>query len=133
MWLDIACIVFVCVTVNHLGLVSAIEDVTGRKLRIINCPKCFCHWAVFLYAVFHFDNMIAVFAISLLCAYIATWLELFEGFIDSLFMKLYEKVYSESEHSETATAADGDSPDSTLSELRKDTKAHSSEREEMTN
>ena len=93
-WIDIASIVFVCVTANHLGLVKAIEDVTDRELRVINCVKCFSFWTVFIYAIFTSREVITSLAISFLASYAAIWLELTEGLIDKLYMKIYGKIYS---------------------------------------
>ena len=92
-WIDIAAIVFVCVTMNHLGLVKAIEDTIDRELRIVNCPKCLSYWGVLAYTVITSCEPIPSLAISFLASYIAIWLELFEGFIDTLYQKLYDKIY----------------------------------------
>lgn len=101
-WIDIACIVFACVTAIHLGLVKAIEDVAQRELRIVNCPKCLSFWSVFTYTIITSRNAITSLAISFLCSYLALWLELFEGYIDSLYMKLYEKIYPDSANNTTS-------------------------------
>lgn len=93
-WTDIVCVVFACVTANHLGLVKAIEDTFEMKLPVINCVKCFSFWTVFIYALFTSREVITSLAISFLASYSAIWLELFEGFIDQLFVKLYGKIYS---------------------------------------
>ena len=92
-WIDIASIVFVCVTMNHLGLVKAIEDAIDRELRIVNCPKCLSCWGVLAYTVITSCELIPSLAISFLASYIAIWLELFEGFIDKLYTKLYANLY----------------------------------------
>ena len=93
-WIDIAGIVFVCVTANHLGLVKAIEDTIHRELMIINCPKCLSYWGVLAYTIITSCELIPSLAISFLASYIAIWIELFEGFIDTLYNKLYDKIYS---------------------------------------
>lgn len=92
-WIDVASIVFVCVTMNHLGLVSAIEETIGRELPVVNCVKCSSYWAVLLYTVFATHDLIASLAASFLAGYSAIWLELAEGMIDKLYMKLYDKIY----------------------------------------
>ena len=101
-WKDIACIVFVCVTMNHLGLIAAIERVIKRKLWIIDCPKCLTCWSVFAYGIATVPcgspqgiaaALPTALAISFLCAYLAIWLELAEGFIDLLYIKVYEQIY----------------------------------------
>ena len=94
-WIDIACIVFVCVTANHLGLVKAIEDVSKKEIPILNCPKCCSFWCTLLYGLWFvgFSDLPLVLAISFLCSYLAVWLELAEGYIDTLYQKLYDKIY----------------------------------------
>ena len=94
MWLDIASIVFVCVTMNHLGLIKAIEEVTEHELPVINCPKCSTMWLTLLYMLITSNQLIASLAISFLASYTAIWLELFEGYIDTLYSKLYDTIYS---------------------------------------
>lgn len=111
MWLDIACIVFIAVTMNHLGLITEIERVTGRRLIVLNCPKCASFWLVLAYGLLRTESVsgqfVQILAISFLCAYLASWLELMEGLIDILFMWLYEKIYSYSE--DDTSAADTNS------------------------
>ena len=106
-WIDIACIVFFCVTVNHLGLVKAIEDTFHRELKVANCQKCLTWWSSIVYSIVTLREPIPSLAISILASYIALWLELFEGFIDSLYTKLYEKIYPDS-----ADDTDSEDPDS---------------------
>ena len=106
MWIDIASIVFVCVTANHLGLVKAIEDVSKTELRIVSCPKCSTFWCVLIYTTILSHNFIAPLAISFLCSYLAVWLELLEGYTDTLYMKLYEKIYPNTDNDTTAANAD---------------------------
>ena len=93
-WIDIAAIVFICVTANHLGLVKAIEETLHRELRIVNCTKCLSWWSSLVYSLVTSSELIPSLAISFLASYIAIWLELFEGFIDTLYQKLYDKIFS---------------------------------------
>ena len=92
-WTDIAGIVFACVTANHLGLVKAIEETYERELPVINCVKCLTFWSVLVYMVFATRDVITSLAISFLASYTALWLELLEGFIDFLYLRIYEKIY----------------------------------------
>lgn len=92
MWTDIAMIVFICTTANHLGLIGAIEETLHVKLPIINCAKCFTMWATFSYTIKY--GLIDSLAISFLASYTAVWLELAEGVIDKLYSMIYDKVYS---------------------------------------
>ena len=92
-WIDIASIVFTCVTMNHLGLVKAIEETFDRELPIINCVKCSSFWSCLIYTSFTAHDVIASLAVSFLAGYAAIWVELFEGVIDKIYSKLYDKIY----------------------------------------
>lgn len=110
-WSDIASIVFACVAMNHLGLISAIEKVLKRSLVIINCVRCFTFWCVLAYMAIMTRDVILSVAVSLFCAWIALWLELGMGMIDFIYNKVYEKIYPNSENDTPATDPDkGDSP-----------------------
>lgn len=104
-WNDIAGIVFVCVTANHLGLVKAIEETFEKELPIVNCVKCFSFWSALIYLAFTTRDVITSLAVSFLTSYAAIWLELLEGYIDTLYMKLYGKII-------TTDSDDTDSTDS---------------------
>ena len=93
-WIDIAAIVFISVTMNHLGLVKAIEETLHRELKIINCPKCLTWWSSLVYSMITSCEPIPSLAISFLASYSAIWLELFEGMIDKLYDKIYDKIFS---------------------------------------
>lgn len=93
-WIDIACIVFACVTANHLGLVKAIEEAIDRELPVFNCVKCISFWSVLTYSLFVTHNVITALAVSFLSGYMAIWLELVEGYIDKQYTWLYDKIYS---------------------------------------
>lgn len=97
-WRDIACIVFICTAVNHLGLMAAIQTVTKcNRLPIVSCPKCLTCWSVLAYGLYvseiSFGNIATIlprlFAISLLCSYLAIWLELIMYAIDTLYNRIY--------------------------------------------
>ena len=107
-WIDIACIVFVCVTVNHLGLVEAVEKIVGKRLMIVNCPKCLTFWVTMAYScdkIATHTDIVAVLAVSFLASYSALWLELLEGYVDTLYMKLYDKIYNTSDDTSAADAS----------------------------
>ena len=94
-WIDIASIVFVCVTMNHLGLIGKLEELVGR-LPVIDCPKCSAFWATLAYTVWYVgvSDLPLVLAISFFASYCALWLELLEAYIDTLYLKLYGKITS---------------------------------------
>lgn len=113
-WFDIASIVFVCTTMNHLGLIGKFEEIMGFRVPILNCPKCASYWLTLAYGIGKMGFLIIpqiplVLAVSFLSAYMAIWLELLEGYIDTLYLKLYGKIY---ETSDNATAADSERGDS---------------------
>ena len=108
-WIDIAAIVFICVTANHLGLVKAIEDTLHRELKVINCPKCLTWWSSLVYSIITSCEPIPSLAISFLCSYLALWLELFEGYIDTLYTKVYGKIFTTSDDTASTDTNRGDS------------------------
>lgn len=99
-WRDIACIVFAATAVNHLGLIAAIERVIRHSLPVINCPKCLTFWSVLVYgfvcccttATPTHTAIHRLLAISLLCSYLAIWLELLMYAIDTLYNKIYVTI-----------------------------------------
>jgi hypothetical protein len=113
-WIDVASIVFVCVTMNHLGLIGEIEKIWGKAIPILNCPKCATFWVTLCYGMwkmgfFEIPKIPLLLATSFLASYAALWLELFEGYIDSLYMKLYGKIYETSDNPPAADADTGNS------------------------
>lgn len=97
-WMDIACIVFVCVTVNHLGLIRAVIGVFFKKrktLPIVSCPKCLTFWCVFVHLMTrpYSPPFWEGLGVGFISAYIAIWLELLEGIIDHLYNYIYGKIY----------------------------------------
>ena len=116
-WTDIAGIVFVCVTVNHLGLIATVESIVGTKLPIINCVKCLTFWATLTYSVTTSEGVTKILAISFLASYSALWLELLEGFIDKLYMKLYEKIITAGTYDTASSDADDGYSAGSVSEL----------------
>ena len=112
-WMDIACIVFACTTVNHLGLIGAAIGVFFKKRRtlpILSCPKCLTWWTLMAYGTFlmathrygvDLSDVIRWLAISFLASYFALWLELAEGGIDKLYDYIYVKIYPAADTSDT--------------------------------
>ena len=93
-WLNDLMITFSVVAANHLGLVAAIERTVKHRLPIVNCPKCMTFWTVLVYGITTpCASPQGSIAVALLCAWAAIWLELFMGFIDQLYLKIYEQIY----------------------------------------
>lgn len=112
-WTDIASIIFVCVTANHLGLIEEIERVMGIRIPIIDCPKCGSFWLTMGYLVEELDfsgiqQIPMMLAISFTASYMALWMELVEGYIDTLYLKFYEKIYGTTADTSASDAEQGD-------------------------
>lgn len=101
MLVDIACLVFACTAANHLGLIGKIEEL-WRPLPIVSCAKCLSFWSVLSYLLLTGANVITSLAISFLSAWSAVWLDLLMGFIDKLYLIIYDSIYT------TANSADAD-------------------------
>jgi hypothetical protein len=96
-------IVFACVAINHLGLVATIEGIVKRRLPVVNCPKCLSCWMVLAYQLLVGTAIIPAIALALLSAWAATWLHLLMGFIDQIYIKLYEQIYSTTDTTDAHT------------------------------
>ena len=119
---DIASIVFICVTANHLGLIGAIEGILGKQIPIVNCSKCASFWVTAIYGMgnmgFLWGNIIPLLALSFLASYAAIWLELGMGFIDSIYNNVYENIYPETAtHDEDSSVRDESDSDDSMSKL----------------
>ena len=96
-WMDIACIVFACTAANHLGLIAAVERVIRHQLPVVNCPKCLTCWSILAYGLatapcLTTQAVARLLAISLLCSYLAIWLELLMYAIDTLYNRIYVRI-----------------------------------------
>ena len=102
--IDVICIVFACTAANHLGLVQAIEIVTGRTMYVVNCSKCFSFWCALLYMMWSvgFSDIPLVFAVSFLSAWSAVWFDLMMAYIDKQYLRFYDTIFS------TADTSDAD-------------------------
>lgn len=94
-WIDILLLVLSATLANHLGLIEAIEGVLHFKIPVLNCPKCCSFWLVLAYSLLRGQELVASVAVSFLSAYSAVWLELLCGYVDTLYNRLYENIYSE--------------------------------------
>ena len=95
-WSDIAWIVVICTSMNHLGLVAAAERIVRRRLPIVNCVKCSTFWCTLLFGVLSgllcAGQTVRLLAVSFLAAYAAVWLELIMFFIDTLYNHIYDTL-----------------------------------------
>ena len=94
-WTGIAAAVIFSTAVNHLGLIAAVERVVHCKLPVVNCPKCLTFWGTLALGLSgdgtaaNPSALIRLLAISILCSYIAIWLELLMYAIDTLYNRIY--------------------------------------------
>lgn len=109
-WMDVAGIVFACVTANHLGLVDAAAAVAKcRRLPVVSCPKCLTFWSTLAYMAVTAHGVIPALATSFLASYAALWVELLEGFTDKLYTIAYDKIYpAPDDHAPAAMPDEGD-------------------------
>lgn len=101
-------ITFSVVAANHLGLVAAVEGVTGRQLPIVNCVKCGTFWAVLGYGIYGGDTAIYATATAFLASWMAVWMELMMGAIDKLYLKIYDAIYTTTDDGDADTAGTDD-------------------------
>lgn len=95
-WMDIAAVVIFSAAVNHLGLIEAIERVIHHRLPVVNCPKCLSFWGTLALGLSgdgitaaHPSALPRLLATSILCSYLAIWLELIMYAIDTLYNRIY--------------------------------------------
>ena len=100
---DILLLMLSAVLANHLGLVEAVEGVIRHKIPVLNCPMCASFWVVLVYSLIAGRELVASVAVSFMCAYIALWLELLCGYIDTLYNRFYESIYTSQDKDETDT------------------------------
>ena len=74
-----------------------IEKIINHRLPIVNCIKCLTFWIVLIFCLSSGFNLKISVAISFLSSYIAIWLELFFGYIDICYEKIYDSIYKDSE------------------------------------
>ena len=85
-FLGLASILFAATAVNHLGLISAVERLIRHELYILNCAKCLTFWLSLIYCRMSAQEVEAAVKLAIPClnAYLAIWLELGMGYIDTL-------------------------------------------------
>ena len=104
---------FVCVSMNHLGLIGKIEDLIDHPLPVVNCPKCSSFWGTLVYMLFHTDIIGAV-ATAFLIAYLAIWTELVMCVTDYYYKRIYEKIISDSAADTPAASTHGGDADNAV-------------------
>jgi len=104
-WITVMAIMAAAVLIRHLGLIAAVEDAVGRvlgrevRLPVVGCSKCLSFWATAAYVALTarqagLRTWEAV-AMPPLMAYAAYWLELLLGWLDTLYDRTYDALYTD--------------------------------------
>ena len=96
-WEGIASVVFICTAANHLGLIAAVEQTIRHRLPVVNCAKCLTCWSTMALLLATGCSPLTSLAVSLLCSYLAIWLELLMYAIDTLYNKIYDTLNNDTE------------------------------------
>ena len=99
---DVVLLIISATLANHLGLIGAIEKVIRHKIPVLNCSRCLTCWCCLAYLLIVKTSPIVAIATSFIASYLAVWLELLCGYIDTLYDEIYESIYAE----KTNSAAD---------------------------
>ena len=113
-------IMFICTAMNHMGLVGAVEDELGFELPIVGCIKCSTFWITFTYLLFTQKAILIPMATAFILSYLSVWLELLMGFIDSFYIKCYEKITDNIRNYKAAADAREDDTADAMPDMRKD-------------
>ena len=111
---DIAAVLFASVAANHIGPIPDIEKMIRHRIPIIGCVKCLSFWSVLGCCLWQRNPVIESVAISFLSAWLAIWIELGMAYIDTLFTKVYDKIYP----TEHPSDADTQHPDNAVPHLQ---------------
>lgn len=96
-WQSIVLILFCCVASHHLGLIDAVEKFLHCRFRLIGCTKCFTFWCTLIYCIKCRESMLVSVATSFLFAWLAIWFELCMGITDTIYKKIYDKIYKDAD------------------------------------
>ena len=84
----------------------------------MGCVKCLTFWSSLPFLLVQGYGVVTSLAVSFLASYSAIWLELFEGYVDTLYMECYETVYPDSADDAPSADADGGHPAGEMPKLR---------------
>ena len=80
---------FAGIMAHHLGLT---ETAARIVLKISRCVKCVSFWVVFFTLLLSRIHPLAAIGASLLCAYIAIWVELILFSLTKIYNSLWERL-----------------------------------------
>lgn len=79
----------VAVLAQHLGLSEAVARVI---LKVAKCPKCLTFWCVLGAELVTQENLLIAIGLSLMCAYLVSWVGLFLEFLYQLYERLWLRL-----------------------------------------
>ena len=107
--IDVVAVTVAAVLANHLELIDTMERVVRHKLPVLNCAKCLTFWSTLAVMLSNVESigkyLTVIVATSFIAAFAAKWIELLFGYIDTLYDKIYEKIYTQNEDCEDETEA----------------------------
>lgn len=74
---------------QHLGLSEAVARII---LKVAKCPKCLTFWSVLAVEIVTQENLLIAIGLSLMCAYLVSWVGLFLEFLYQLYEKLWQRL-----------------------------------------
>lgn len=90
----LACIVTISVVLFiHMGLSEKIQSILHIDLDFFKCCKCLTHWTTLCVLIYNGYSVLYSVGVSFIFAYVALWLELFLGYLSTLYDKIYGKIY----------------------------------------
>lgn len=108
----------ICTLANHMGLVKAIEERVGFQILVLDCVKCSVFWTTLAVGVFTEHSVLMPTVMAFIYSYLAIWLELLLCLVDSLYLKCYEKIVSDSGTDTSAADTPGGPAADSVSELQ---------------
>lgn len=91
--MDSILITLCAVLFNVSGFAETVTFHIERNV-VVNCSKCLTFWTVLTYGVVSTDFSVRTLAVAFGCSYMALWLELGFSCLNSLYNRLYGKIYS---------------------------------------
>lgn len=79
----------VAVLAQHLGLSEAVARII---LKVAKCPKCLTFWCVLGAELVTQENLLVAIGLSLMCAYLVSWVGLLLVYLYKLYDRLWQRV-----------------------------------------
>lgn len=96
--IEVIMIMICCTLFNQMGLCEAIETVIKHKLPILNCAKCLTFWSSLIYMILSTHDILLSLFISFVMSYLSLWVELFLGYMATIYNKKCDEIYTSKEN-----------------------------------